>query len=222
MEKLDKEETSTDTEKTWTYEVTIDGLDVQAAFKGLSYSLKNASNTQNITIKDTKGTSYSRNTEKSAWEIPVNTELIFTYSPSDEDKKVVSSVVINSKSYEVTQMQDGKFTWKGFVMPNEESSMTVTLSELKNITVSLVESEFAYNGQEQKVDFAVDKNVDKTSFKVEYKVSGAGDNTYTDKAFANCDTYIARITRPADGVYAAYEKGFESNLSTNFTNYHKK
>lgn len=199
-------------EKTWTYEVTIDGLDVQAAFKGLSYSLKNASSTQNITIKDIKGTSYSWNTEKSAWEIPVNTELIFTYSPSGGDTKVVSSVVINSKSYEVTQMQDGKFTWKGFVMPNEESSMTVTLSELKSITVNLVKNEFAYNGQEQKVDFTVNKNVDKTSFKVEYKVKDADDATYTEKPFANCGTYIARITRPADGEYAAYVKGFEYTI----------
>lgn len=193
-------------EKTWTYEVTIDGLDVQAAFKGLSYSLKNASSTQNITIKDIKGTSYSWNTEKSAWEIPVNTELIFTYSPSGGDTKVVSSVVINSKSYEVTQMQDGKFTWKGFVMPNEESSMTVTLSELKSITVNLVKNEFAYNGQEQKVDFTVNKNVDKTSFKVEYKEKTADANTYTEKAFANEGEYTARITRPADGEYAACQE----------------
>lgn len=193
-------------EKTWTYEVTIDGLDVQAAFKGLSYSLKNASSTQNITIKDIKGTSYSWNTEKSAWEIPVNTELIFTYSPSGGDTKVVSSVVINSKSYEVTQMQDGKFTWKGFVMPNEESSMTVTLSELKSITVNLVKNEFAYNGQEQKVDFTVNKNVDKTSFKVEYKEKTADANTYTKKAFANEGKYTARITRPADGEYAACQE----------------
>ena len=197
-------------EKTWTYEVSIEGLDVQAAFTGLSYSLKNASSTQNITITDTKGTSYTRDSRKSAWEIPVNTELIFTCDP--EDDKVVSSVVINSKSYEVTQMQDGKFTWKGFVMPNEESSMTVTLSELKNINVSLVKNEFAYNGQEQKVDFTFDKNVDKTSFKVEYKVKDAGDNTYTEKLFANEGNYTARITRPADGVYAAYTGSFNYTI----------
>lgn len=202
--------TVTDTEKTCTYKVSIDGLDVQAAFTALTYSLKNASNTPDITITDTKGFQYDYGND-GAWEnIPVNTELIFTCDP--EDSKVVSSVVINSKSYEVTQMQDGKFTWKGFVMPNEESSMTVTLSELKNITVSLVKNEFAYNSQEQKVDFTVDKNVDKTSFKVEYKVSGAADNTYTEKAFANEGGYTARITRPADGVYAAYNEEFEYTI----------
>ena len=201
---------NTDTEKTWTYEVTIDGLDVQATFTALTYSLKNASTTTNITITDTKGFQYDYGND-GAWEnIPVNTELIFTCDPDDD--KVVSSVVINSKSYEVTQMQDGKFTWKGFVMPNEESSMTVTLSELKSITVNLVESKFAYNGQEQKVDFTVNKNVDKTSFKVEYKVSGAADNTYTEKAFANEGEYTARITRPADGVYAAYNEEFEYTI----------
>lgn len=197
---------NTDTEKTWTYEVTIDGLDVQAAFTALTYSLKNASNTPNITITDTKGFQYDYDND-GAWEnIPVNTELIFTYSPSGGDTKVVSSVVINSKSYEVTQMQDGKFTWKGFVMPNEESSMTVTLSELKSITVNLVKNEFAYNGQEQKVDFTVNKNVDKTSFKVEYKEKTADANTYTEKAFANEGEYTARITRPADGEYAACQE----------------
>lgn len=203
-------ETVTDTEKTCTYQVSIDGLDVQAAFTALTYSLKNASNTPHITITDTKGFQFDYGND-GAWEnIPVNTELIFTCDP--EDSKVVSSVVINSKSYEVTQMQDGKFTWKGFVMPNEESSMTVTLSELKNITVSLVKNEFAYNGQEQKVDFTVDKNVDKTSFKVEYKVSGVADNTYTEKEFANEGKYTARITRPADGVYAAYNEEFEYTI----------
>ena len=204
---------NTDTEKTWTYEkVTIDGLDVQAAFTALTYSLKNASNTPNITITDTKGFQYDYDND-GAWEnIPVNTELIFTYSPSGGDTKVVSSVVINSKSYEVTQMQDGKFTWKGFVMPNEESSMTVTLSELKSITVNLVKNEFAYNGQEQKVDFTVNKNVDKTSFKVEYKEKTADPNTYTEKAFANEGNYTARITRPADGVYAAYTNSFDYTI----------
>lgn len=205
--------TVTDTEKTCTYKVSIDGLDVQAAFTALTYSLKNASNTPDITITDTKGFQYDYGND-GAWEnIPVNTELIFTYSPSGGDTKVVSSVVINSKSYEVTQMQDGKFTWKGFVMPNEESSMTVTLSELKSITVNLVKNEFAYNGQEQKVDFTVNKNVDKTSFKVEYKEKTADANTYTEKAFANEGEYTARITRPADGVYAAYEQGFEYTIT---------
>ena len=197
-------------EKTWTYEVTIDGLDVQAAFTALTYSLKNASSTPKITITDTKGVQYVYGND-GAWEnIPVNTELIFTCDPDDD--KVVSSVVINSKSYEVTQMQDGKFTWKGFVMPNEESSMTVTLSELKSITVNLVKNKFAYNGQEQKVDFSVDKNVDKTSFTVEYKEKTADAKTYTEKAFANEGEYTVRITRPADGVYAACKEEFEYTI----------
>lgn len=202
---------NTDTEKTWTYEVTIDGLDVQATFTALTYSLKNASSTTNITITDTKGFQYDYGND-GAWEnIPVNTELIFTCDPDDD--KVVSSVVINSKSYEITQMQDGKFTWKGFVMPNEESSMTVTLSELAEIQATIAKTEFIYNGQEQKVDFTVNKNVDKTSFKVEYKVQDADDQTYTEKPFANVGHYTARITRPADGVYAACKEEFEYTIN---------
>ena len=130
--------------------------------------------------------------------------------------KVVSSVIINSESYEVTKLQDGTFTWKGFVMPEQDSKMVVTTSslfDLKN-SVQLVSTSLTYTGDPLAVDFTVNKNVDKTSFKVEYKVSGAADNTYTEKPFTNCGpTYKARITRPADGVYAAYVQGFEYTIT---------
>lgn len=196
-------------EKTWTYEVTIDGLDVQAAFTALTKAL--TTTTKGIIVKDTKGKNYNWSNDK--FDIPVGTELVFTLKP--DASKVVSSVIINSESYEVTKLQDGTFTWKGFVMPEQDSKMVVTTSDLfdLNSSVQLVSTCLTYTGDPLAVDFTVNKNVDKTSFKVEYKVSGAGDNTYTDKAFANCDTYIARITRPADGVYAAYEKGFEYTIT---------
>lgn len=195
-------------EKTWTYEVTIDGLDVQAAFTALTKAL--TTTTPNIKVTDTKGKEYTWKENK--FDIPVGTELVFTLKPGAS--KVVSSVIINSESYEVTELQDGTFTWKGFVMPEQDSKMVVTTSDLfdLNSSVQLVSTCLTYTGDPLAVDFTVNKNVDKTSFKVEYKVSGAGDNTYTEKPFANYGTYIARITRPADGVYAAYEKGFEYTI----------
>lgn len=197
-------------EKTWTYEVTIDGLDVQAAFSALTKAL--TTTTPNIKVTDTKGKEYTWKENK--FDIPVGTELVFTLKPSSG---VVSSVIINSESYEVTKLQDGTFTWKGFVMPEQDSKMVVTISSLfdleSNSSVELASTSLVYTGDPLAVDFTVNKNVDKTSFKVEYKVSGAGDNTYTEKPFANCGTYIARITRPADGVYAAYEKGFEYTIT---------
>lgn len=204
-----KEETSTDTEKTWTYEVTIDGLDVQAAFTALTKAL--TTTTPNIKVTDTKGKEYTWKENK--FDIPVGTELVFTLKP--DASKVVSSVIINSESYEVTKLQDGTFTWKGFVMPEQDSKMVVTTSDLfdLNSSVQLVSTCLTYTGDPLAVDFTVNKNVDKTSFKVEYKVKDADDATYTEKPFANCGTYIARITRPADGVYAAYEKGFEYTIN---------
>ena len=205
-----KEETSTDTEKTWTYEVTIDGLDVQAAFTALTKAL--TTTTPGINVTDTKGNEYTWSNDK--FDIPVGTELVFTLKPSSG---VVSSVIINSESYEVTKLQDGTFTWKGFVMPEQDSKMVVTTSDLfdleSNNSVELASARLAYTGDPLAVDFTVNKNVDKTSFKVEYKVKDADDNTYTEKPFANRGTYIARITRPADGVYAAYEKGFEYTIT---------
>ena len=198
-------------EKTWTYEVTIDGLDVQAAFTALTKAL--TTTTPNIKVTDTKGNEYNWSNDK--FDIPVGTELVFSLNPSSSN--VVSSVIINSESYEVTELQDGTFTWKGFVMPEQNSKMVVTISSLFDLkrknSVKLASTSLVYTGDPLAVDFTVNKNVDKTSFKVEYKVSGAGDNTYTEKPFANCGTYIARITRPADGVYAAYEQGFEYTIT---------
>lgn len=195
-------------ERTWTYEVSIDGLDVQAAFTALTKAL--TTTTPNIKVTDTKGKEYTW--EENKFDIPVGTELVFTLKP--DASKVVSSVIINSESYEVTKLQDGTFTWKGFVMPEQDSKMVVTTSDLfdLNSSVQLVSTCLTYTGDPLAVDFTVNKNVDKTSFKVEYKVSGAGDNTYTEKPFANCGTYIARITRPADGEYAAYVDGFEYTI----------
>ena len=199
-------------EKTWTYEkVTIEGLDVQAAFTALTKAL--TTTTPNIKVTDTKGKEYTWKENK--FDIPVGTELVFTLKP--DASKIVSSVIINSESYEVTELQDGTFTWKGFVMPEQDSKMVVSISDLFDLkteqSVKLASASLVYTGDPLAVDFTVNKNVDKTSFKVEYKVKGAGDNTYTEKPFANCDTYIARITRPADGVYAAYEQGFEYTIT---------
>lgn len=202
--------TVTDTEKTCTYKVSIDGLDVQAAFTALTKAL--TTTTPNIKVTDTKGKEYTWQENK--FDIPVGTELVFTLNPGAS--KVVSSVIINSESYEVTKLQDGTFTWKGFVMPEQDSKMVVTTSslfDLKN-SVQLVSTSLTYTGDPLAVDFTVNKNVDKTSFKVEYKVSGAADNTYTEKPFTNCGpTYKARITRPADGVYAAYVQEFEYTIT---------
>lgn len=203
--------TGTDTEKTWTYEkVSIDGLDVQAAFTALTKAL--TTTTPYIKVTDTKGKEYTWKENK--FDIPVGTELVFTLKP--DASKVVSSVIINSESYEVTELQDGTFTWKGFVMPEQDSKMVVTTSSLFDLknehSVKLASARLVYTGDPLAVDFTVNKNVDKTSFKVEYKEKTADPNTYTEKAFANEGEYTARITRPADGVYAAYKEEFEYTI----------
>lgn len=197
-------------EQTWTYEVTIDGLDVQATFTALTKAL--TTTTPNIKVTDTKGKEYTW--EENKFDIPVGTELVFTLKPGAS--KVVSSVIINSESYEVTELQDGTFTWKGFVMPEQNSKMVVSISDLFDLetgqSVKLASASLVYTGDPLAVDFTVNKNVDKTSFKVEYKVKDADPNTYTEKPFANVGEYTARITRPADGVYAAYTESFDYTI----------
>lgn len=204
---VDKKDAS---EQTWTYEVTIDGLDVQATFTALTKAL--TTTTPNIKVTDTKGKEYTW--EENKFDIPVGTELVFTLKPGAS--KVVSSVIINSESYEVTELQDGTFTWKGFVMPEQDSKMVVSISDLFDLmteqSVKLASASLVYTGDPLAVDFTVNKNVDKTSFKVEYKVKDADPNTYTEKPFANVGEYTARITRPADGVYAAYKEEFEYTI----------
>ena len=198
-----KEETSTDTEKTWTYEVSIDGLDVQAAFTALSKKLTITGAVKLTSIKDSEDGSYS--ISGSEYSIPVGKELVIVMTPSSSAADVINYAIFNSEKYDVVKKQDGSYELKGIVMPNQDSKLVFETSTLQNITVTPAWTDnveqLPYTGTKQEVTFTFDKNVEANSFVVEYKKASDDDKAYTKEAFKEAGEYKVRITRPADDKY---------------------
>ena len=198
--------TGTDTEKTWTYEkVTIDGLDVQAAFTALSKKLTITGSVGTITVKDTEGQSYSGGSPSNEYTIPVGKELVVTLkSASSVTDGVINYAIFNSTKYDVVKKQDGSYELKGIVMPNQDSKLVFETSTLQNITITPAwtdKVQLPYTGAKQEVTFTFNKNVEANSFVVEYKKASDDDKAYTTEAFKEVGEYKVRITRPADDKY---------------------
>lgn len=195
-------------EKTWTYEVTIDGLDVQAAaFTALKKELTLTGAVGTITVKDTEGNEYKGGSPSNVYTVPVGKELVVTLKSSTSvTDGVINYAIFNSKRYDVVKKQDGSYELKGIVMPNQASKLVFNTSTLESIAVILDawgsgKKELPYTGTEQEITFRVDKNVEVNSFVVEYKKKTDTDEAYTKKAFKEVGEYTARITRPADDKY---------------------
>lgn len=201
-----KEETSTGTEKTWTYEVTIEGLDVQAAaFTALKKELTLTGAVGTITVKDTEGNEYKGGSPSNVYTVPVGKELVVTLkSASSVTDGVINYAIFNSKRYDVVKKQDGSYELKGIVMPNQDSKLVFETSTLQSITVTPAWTsnvKLLYTGTKQEVTFTFDKNVEANSFVVEYKKASDTDAAYTKEAFKEVGKYKVRITRPADDKY---------------------
>ena len=193
---------NTDTEKTWTYEVTIDGLDVQATFTALSKKLTITGSVDLTSIKDTEDGSYS--ISGSEYSIPVGKELIIVMTPIADAADVINYAIFNSTKYDVVKKQDGSYELKGIVMPNQDSKLVFETSTLQNITITPAwtdKVQLPYTGAKQEVTFTFNKNVEANSFVVEYKKASDDDKAYTKEAFKEAGEYKVRITRPADDKY---------------------
>lgn len=198
--------TGTDTEKTWTYEkVTIDGLDVQAAFTALSKKLTITGSVKISTVKDTEGTVYSGGSPSNEYTVPVGKELVVTLKSSTSvTDGVINYAIFNSEKYDVVKKQDGSYELKGIVMPNQDSKLvfeTSTLQEIKVTPAWTKDDKLPYTGTKQEVTFTFNKNVEANSFVVEYKKASDAPAAYTKEAFKEVGTYMVRITRPADDKY---------------------
>lgn len=195
--------TGTDTEKTWTYEkVTIEGLDVQAAFTALSKKLTITGSVKISTVKDTEGTVYSGGSPSNEYTVPVGKELVVTLKSSTSvTDGVINYAIFNSEKYDVVKKQDGSYELKGIVMPNQDSKLVFETSTLQNITVTPAWTKLPYTGTKQEVSFTFNKNVEANSFVVEYKKASDVDEAYTKEAFKEVGKYKVRITRPADDKY---------------------
>lgn len=136
--------------------------------------------------------------------IPYNTSLKCRFKVEDPDDKSFSSVVFNSKSYNVTKVS-GTFNYELVItMPAMNSTM---VAEAKSITKSEVAAQFTqttltYTGQPLALPYEVTKPVGLEGFKVLY--ANQQDGQYSETLFTKAGTYYAKLHRDEDATHAAY------------------
>lgn len=137
--------------------------------------------------------------------IPYNTSLKCRFEVEDPDDKSFSSVVFNSKSYNVTKVS-GTFNYELVItMPAMNSTM---VAEAKSITKSEVAAQFTqteltYTGQPLALPYEVTKPVGLEGFKVLYAEAESGE--YSETLFTKAGNYWAKIVRDADATHNKYE-----------------
>lgn len=137
--------------------------------------------------------------------IPYNTSLKCRFEVEVPDDKSFSSVVFNSKSYNVTKVS-GTFNYELVItMPAMNSTM---VAEAKSITKSEVAAQFTqteltYTGQPLALPYEVTKPVGLEGFKVLYAEAESGE--YSETLFTKAGNYWAKIVRDADATHNKYE-----------------
>ncbi len=137
--------------------------------------------------------------------IPYNTSLKCRFKVENPDGKSFSSVVFNSKSYNVTKVS-GTFNYELVItMPAMNSTM---VAEAKQITKSDVTAQFSqttltYTGQPLALPYEVTQPVGLEGFKVLYAKAENGE--YSETPFPNVGKYWAKIVRDADATHNKYE-----------------
>lgn len=136
--------------------------------------------------------------------IPYNTSLKCRFKVEDPDDKSFSSVVFNSKSYNVTKVS-GTFNYELVItMPAMNSTM---VAEAKSITKSEVAAQFTqttltYTRQPLALPYEVTKPVGLEGFKVLY--AEAENGKYSETLFTNAGTYYAKLHRDEDATHKEY------------------
>ena len=139
-------------------------------------------------------------------DIPYNTSLKCRFEVENPDDKSFSSVVFNSKSYNVTKVS-GTFNYELVItMPAMNSTM---VAEAKQITKSDVTAQFTqntltYTGQPLALPYEVTQPVGLEGFKVLY--ANQQDGQYSETPFTNVGDYWAKIVRDADATHNKYEQ----------------
>ena len=137
-------------------------------------------------------------------KIPYNTSLKCRFEVEDPDDKSFSSVVFNSKSYNVTKVS-GTFNYELVItMPAMNSTM---VAEAKQITKSDVTAQFSqttltYTGQPLALPYEVTQPVGLEGFKVLYAETESGQ--YSETPITKAGTYYAKLHRDEDATHKEY------------------
>ena len=136
--------------------------------------------------------------------IPYNTSLKCRFEVEDPDDKSFSSVVFNSKSYNVTKVS-GTFNYELVItMPAMNSTMVAEakLITKSDVTAQFTQTELTYTGQPLALPYEVTKPVGLEGFKVLYAATETGE--YSETPFTNAGTYYAKLHRDEDATHMEY------------------
>ena len=136
--------------------------------------------------------------------IPYNTSLKCRFEVENPDDKSFSSVVFNSKSYNVTKVS-GTFNYELVItMPAMNSTMVAEakLITKSDVTAQFTQTELTYTGKPLELPFEVTTPVGLEGFKVLYAEDENGE--YSETRFTNAGTYYAKLHRDEDATHAAY------------------
>ena len=196
--------------------------------EGLKLSAVMAVKKSNLTIayKGTKG-AVSKTYVKVNGEskIPDNNNTVsnISYNASISIEFVLKNptdaitVICGSAEYQLRESTAGTWVLDEFKMPVEDTRIVATITEMKPIDVQVATEDLAmtYDGTPKRIKYTVTPN-NLDGFKVEYKVKGADDKSYTEDAFTAANKtnefYIARISRKADATHDSFEKVFEYTI----------
>ena len=130
------------------------------------------------------------------------------------------TVVCGSAEYPLRKTINGSdVAWvlDEFKMPVEDTRIVATITSMNPIDVQVATEDLTmiYDGTPKRLKYTViPNNLD--GFKVEYKVKGADEKSYTEDAFTAAnktgEAYMARITREADATHDAFEKVVEYTI----------
>ena len=136
--------------------------------------------------------------------IPYNTSLKCRFEVEEPDDKSFSSVVFNSKSYNVTKVS-GTFNYELVItMPAMNSTMVAEakLITKSDVTAQFTQIELTYTGKPLELPYEVTQPVGLEGFKVLYAETKSGQ--YSETPFTNVGTYYAKLHRDEDATHEEY------------------
>ena len=173
------------------------------ALKKYTLTLTN-SGIQSISINDYTPTEGIGTGTLTYENIPYNTSLKCRFEVEDPDNKSFSSVVFNSKSYNVTKVS-GTFNYELVItMPAMNSTMVAEAKQItkSNVTAQFSQTTLTYTGQPLALPYEVTKPVGLEGFKVLYATENG---EYSETPFTKAGKYWAKIVRDADATHNKYE-----------------
>lgn len=201
-----------------TVKVPVEGAKILVTFSGNSSSLSIKRPTgiwKTFVVKDDAGKEYCTIARNGYFEeeVSAGTHLTLSMELTDPTAYAVSSVLVNGiEQWSFTKLpDDGMYVVKDFYMPNNNVKLVVNVNDLKEITPSLVENTFVYDGLPKSVAYTT-APVGVTGIELSY-MTNASDTYSTEEPYINVGTYYAHFEREADVEYKSLNKNVSFEIT---------